>query len=418
MISLLYEFGLNLYMQIAKLVSLKKGKAKKWVEGRKGLFPKIEKKIDSFEKYDNFLKIWIHCASLGEFEQAAPLMKKFKESNKVKIIVTFFSPSGYEVRKDHSLPDAVFYLPIDTRKNANRFINIIRPDLSIFVKYEFWRNYMIHLHKKNIPTILISAFFRREQQFFKWYGVWGRQALRSFDHILTRNEDSNSLLKELGIRNFSLGGDTRYDKVYSLSRNAERIPLIENFKGDELLFVVGSSWPEDEEVILPVLRRSSEKMKIIIAPHEVDDAHLKEIENNVNSTTIRYSELNSSSFNERVLLIDNIGMLASLYKYSDISFVGGGFHTGIHNILEPASFGVPVMFGKNYDRFPEAHELLRINAVYNIEDEKDFTNKLTKLLNDKNERQKMGEACKNYVLENKGATDLAYKKCLELLEKC
>jgi 3-deoxy-D-manno-octulosonic-acid transferase len=380
-------------------------KAKLWIEGRKNIFEKI-KGID----FSNSTNIWFHVSSLGEFEQGRPLIEEIKQKYPtLKIILTFFSPSGYEIRKNYQLADYIFYLPIDTKKNAKKFIKLINPKFVFWIKYDFWYNYLNQLSKQNVPIYLLSAIFRKNQIFFKKYGKWYKKILFFFDKIFVQNQSSFDILEENGIHNQIVAGDTRLDRVFEISQTAKSFEIVEIFKDDKLTIICGSTWEEDEKIISAFINNSDEYLKFIIAPHEIHNEHINKIINLLDKKYILYSQAKILNLKDiQVLIIDNIGMLSSLYKYADITYIGGGFGTGIHNTLEPAIWGLPIIFGPKYHKFQEAVDLINLNAAFSISNNLDFEKILNKLINENNYRNECGEISKNYILNNKGATKLIF----------
>ncbi|RZJ97942.1 MAG: 3-deoxy-D-manno-octulosonic acid transferase, partial [Flavobacterium sp.] len=310
--------------------------------------------------------IWFHFASLGEFEQGRPVLEKLRQLHpQKKIIITFFSPSGYEIRKNYSLADAIFYLPLDTKKNAKRFIEIVNPEMAIFTKYEFWYYYFNELKRKEIPLYIISGIFRKEQIFFKRYGGFYRNILKCVSHFFVQNEESTLLLKSININNTTISGDTRFDRVYENAKNPKHIPEIDFFCGDSPILICGSTWPDDEKLIAELPAKYPD-WKFIIAPHEVHESHIQIIES-LFPETVRFSELKSKrTTDSSILIIDNIGMLSALYQYGRFAYIGGGFGAGIHNTLEAAAFGLPVIFGPKFSKFQEAKDLIEIGAAKSI----------------------------------------------------
>lgn len=393
------------------------------IAGRKNIFEKIlsQFKNSALRSPDSQL-IWFHCASLGEFEQGRPLMEKLKlQHPNVKILLTFFSPSGYEIRKNYAGADFIFYLPMDTPSNAKKFIEIVNPQKVFFVKYEFWFNYLTELKNKNIPTYLVSGIFRENHHFFKSTGAWFRKQLSSFTHFFLQDENSMEMLNSIGYTNTTLCGDTRFDRVYEVSKNAKQIDLVKLFVGNYKTIILGSSWFEDEKIIsnyftnpkLDVTLSGVEGngTKIIIAPHEIDEKHLANIEAEFipllrgAGVCLRYSKANENNIAEaQILIIDNIGMLSSLYQYGTIAFIGGGFGKGIHNILEAATFGLPVIFGPNYHKFIEAKELIKLGGAFSIKDVSEFE-KTMSLLSDEQVLKTASQISRMYVQGRVGATE-------------
>jgi 3-deoxy-D-manno-octulosonic-acid transferase len=401
---LLYIIGIRLYILLIRIFSLFDPKAKLFINGRKNSYTKIAQKINPREKH-----IWFHFASLGEFEQGRPVLEKLKSLYPAKkIVVTFFSPSGYEIRKNYALAD-VFYLPIDTAANAKRFIASINPEMAIFTKYEFWHFYFKELKDREIPLYVISGIFRKSQAFFKWYGGFYRNILKSVTYFFVQNEESKNLLKSIGLNNVTINGDTRFDRVYENAQSPKQLSLIESFIGNSPTLVCGSTWPEDEK-ILSALPEKYPNWKFIIAPHEVHESHIESIEEQFSAGSVRFSvlksqlEINSSQISDlksQILIIDNIGMLSSLYQYGNVAYIGGGFGTGIHNTLEAAAFGLPVIFGPKYDKFQEAKDLIAIGAAKSIS----TIEELIGAFEDFAKNEDAAAQAKIYVTDKKGATD-------------
>lgn len=401
---LFYNIFLWLYVIGIRIASLFDPKAKKWLEGRKNIFKKLKAAIPKKEKI-----IWIHCSSLGEFEQGRPIMERLKsQGTKYKILLTFFSPSGYEVQKDYKGADWVFYLPMDGTGNAKRFLEIVNPSLVIFVKYDFWYFYLKKIKYNNIPLILISALFQKKSIFFKWYGSFQRKMLTRFDHLFVQNEESKNLLEKIGIKNnCTVSGDTRFDRVIEIAEKFEPIPLIEQFIGNNKCIVAGSTWKEDEKLLKKIFDEIKDlNLKLLIAPHEVNKKHLDDIKR-LFPNAICFSELpaNFSPLTTPHLIVDSIGLLSRLYKYADIDYVGGGLTSnGVHNVLEAAVYGKPVLHGPVYQKYHEAVELVESGGSIVIKNEIELKEKISFLLNNREEYLKRSEAAKNYVQENKGAT--------------
>jgi 3-deoxy-D-manno-octulosonic-acid transferase len=376
-------------------------KAKLWLKGRSKIFQKLSAAIEPGSEI-----AWFHCSSLGEFEQGRPVIEEFKKKfSSYKILLTFFSPSGFEVRKNYENADFVFYLPLDFKGNVKRFLKIVNPKITFFVKYEFWYNYLNELKKNNMPVYIFSANFRKDQVFFKSYGKWYMEILMSFEHIFVLNKDSLDLLNSYGISNASVSGDTRFDRVFSISKITKVLPLIENFKNNQFLIIAGSTWEKDIEIISGFINSSGDEIKFIIAPHEIKLSNIKNIFNVLETKVIKYSEADAGNISDyKVMIIDNIGMLSSLYKYADIAYVGGGFSKGIHNLLEAATFGIPVLFGPNNRKFSEAADLIKLGAGFQISDGKDFIRIINELKSDKEKLINSGNAAKSYVEGNIGAT--------------
>ncbi len=398
---IIYNLTITLYYFAILLSSLFNSKAKKWIKGRRGILRNI--KIPKDEKI-----IWIHCASLGEFEQGRPLIEAIKNKHsEYKIVLTFFSPSGYEIRKNYPLADYIYYLPLDTSKNARQFIQKIHPEIIIFVKYEFWYHYIYNAKRQNIPVYLISGIFRESQWFFKWYGKFSRKILSFFEHVFVQNEHSRALLNRHHINHVSIAGDTRYDRVLKISHSVKHIPEVEHFKQNSLTLIAGSTWPKDEALLIRYLNEINPGIKCIIAPHEIIKPHINEMVHRIHQKTVLFSNITISSGHEAdVLIIDNIGMLSSLYQYGDIAYIGGGFGKGIHNVLEAATFGMPVVFGPNHKKFDEALGLIRQKAAFPITSQKEYNEVMNMLIQSADVRQKSGSMALKYVNNKSGATSV------------
>jgi len=397
-----YNLVVSLYHFGIRIAALSNPKAAKWVAGRKDLLPRIEREIGG---EDNL--IWMHCASLGEFEQGRPIIERLKHQDpELKFLITFFSPSGYEVRKDYEFASYVCYLPQDSRTNARKFLQIVKPRMAIFVKYEYWLNYLNQLKQLEIPTYLISARFREDQVFFKWYGGVFRKAIAALDKVFMQDETSQVLAESIGFTNTVVCGDTRYDRVRETACNAVEVVGLDNFVKAETVFIGGSTWPVDEQFLLPYINISADKLKFIVAPHEVDEQHIEDIERSLNVPFVRYSEINDGDVeNARVLIIDNIGMLSNLYQYGHIAYVGGGFTGALHNILEPAAFGMPVIYGPKFDKFPEAAALIEAGGGFSIKDGLDFV-KCMAFLEDAFVVKIAAEVSRQFVKTKAGASDI------------
>jgi len=398
---IIYSLVIRVYFSLIVIFSLFNNKAKLWLKGRRGLFNYIQSKIHSKEKI-----VWFHCASLGEFEQGRPVIEEFKSKfSDYKIILTFFSPSGYELRKNYQIADYIFYLPIDLKKNARKFIELINPQMVFFVKYEFWYYYIKTLHEKNIPLYMISANFRRKQLFFRWYGGWYRGMLKYFTHLFVQEENSKKLLSSIGITNVSICGDTRFDRVYSISKQSKSLALIESFKKRRLTLIAGSTWEKDEKILIKYINSSSNDWQYIIVRHEIQPEHIRKIIKSINKRSLKFSDANKQNIEDaRVLIIDSVGLLASIYKDGDVAYIGGGFGKGIHNILEAATFGIPVIFGPKYQKFREAKELIKQKGAFSVSNFSELKSKLDEFVFDKDMLRKSGEISQKYVIFNLGAT--------------
>jgi 3-deoxy-D-manno-octulosonic-acid transferase len=398
---ILYGLGIRLYLLIVWLVSPFNSKASLWLNGRKRWPERLRKAIDRSAP-----TAWFHCASLGEFEQGRPLIEAYKEKYPDhKILITFFSPSGYEVRKNYLGANYVFYLPIDTKHNAKRFISVVNPVVAIFIKYEFWHHLLNELKHKSIPTYLVSAIFRPGQIFFRWYGFWNRKMLHCFSHIFVQNDNSKQLLNSINRFNVDVTGDTRFDRVYATAKTSENLPLLDEFCQDFPIIVAGSTWPKDEELLISFIKNTNLRVKLIIAPHEINENRVKTIIQTIGISSIRFTKPDMQLVKDsKVLIIDTMGHLSSAYRYGNIAYVGGGFGSGIHNTLEPATFGLPILFGPNYHKFREAKELIELKAAYSIDDENELVSKFNSLLNNRNQLANAGAISSMYVEKNIGAT--------------
>ncbi len=431
---MLYNIVLFVYYLFIRIAAFFHPKAQKWVVGRKGLLQKI---VNDFEKIEQRIKdkkrkvIWVHVASLGEFEQGRPIMEALKKQHpNCVLVLTFFSPSGYEIRKNYPVADFVYYLPLDSKRNAKVFVEAIQPDLVVFVKYEFWYYYFQTLKQRNIPIFIISAIFRPEQHFFKWYGSLFRALLEYCEHIFVQNEESLELLQGIGLEKVSIAGDTRLDRVFENSEAAKAVPIVEAFKGKSTLWVAGSTWSKDEEILahffaqkqkenLPthpksaVHRQPSTVSHLIIAPHEINEKHLLQIEKQLTVKSVRYSNSSSEMGFEtedfQVLIVDNIGLLSSIYQYANYVYIGGGFGAGIHNTMEAAVFGVPIFFGPNYRKFQEAIDLIEVGGAYSIEGLEDLTLKVKRLEESEAFYKQASKLSRDYVLKYKGGSELILK---------
>lgn len=399
----LYNILIHFYHLLIRVSSLFNAKAKLWVDGRKRILKRMAKEIETDRPI-----AWFHCASLGEFEQGRPLIGAFKKQfPEYRILLTFFSPSGYEVRKNFEGADYIYYLPIDTIGKAKKFLQITHPEIAIFVKYEYWFNFIRQLKKMNIPVIGVSSIFRPGQRFFTWYGGWQLSLLKSFDHFFVQNETSAQLLKKAGISQVTVSGDTRFDRVFEIAGKTKPFPLVEAFKGNSKIFIAGSTWPPDEELVMELISKNIEGLKFIIAPHEVHQVRIDALIKKLPAGSLRFSELNpSNTENTNVIVIDNIGILSHLYQYAEIAHIGGGFGVGIHNILEAATFGLPVIFGPNYEKFQEARELIASKGAFPVKTKSEFLEIANKLLSNEDFRTQSSEISRNYVQENKGATEM------------
>ena len=403
----LYNLGIFLYRFGLRVAALIIPKARLWIEGRRNLFSRLENEIAGLNKNSNAEIAWFHCASLGEFEQGRPVMEAFKNHHPhKKILLTFFSPSGYMVRKNWEGADIVFYLPMDTRKNATRFLQIVKPQMAFFIKYEYWFNFLDQLFLMEVPVYFISARFLPGHYFFGWYGAWFRKYLRQVTWFFLQDGPSAQMLKGYGINNFSITGDTRFDRVHQVMSHATQFPLVEQFKGDSKVIMAGSSWPPDEDLLIHWITAHQTPVKFIIAPHETDKERINSLVDHLPLPAILYSELGTKPPGDyKILVIDCIGILTHLYQYATVAIIGGGFGKGIHNILEATAFGVPVLFGPNFHKFMEAQELVKLGGAFPVQTASDFEAVLKGLLSDDDRYSQISLVCKNYVETGRGATD-------------
>jgi 3-deoxy-D-manno-octulosonic-acid transferase len=444
---IIYNLIIHLYGDSISVAALFSSKARKWVDGRKGLFQRIESAVggrrlavggrrsvvsgrrlavglqDDSDKIilptaDCQLPtlIWFHCASLGEFEQGRPVIEAFREGHPDwKILLTFFSPSGYEIRKNYEGADYIFYLPLDTPGNARKFIRLVRPSIVVFVKYEFWFHFLDILYKEKIPVYIISAIFRPQQHFFKWYGGWTRKQLKKVTGFFVQDQVSEGLLRAQGIERVIVSGDTRFDRVAAIAGNTKSFPLVEKFVAQSTIFLAGSTWPADEELIVKLIEVYGDKMKFIIAPHEVHKARIEALRDKIPNSRFQIpnyqvklfsalTEDNAVSCN--LLIIDGIGYLSHLYQYATIAYIGGGFGVGIHNILEAAAFGKPVIFGPKFEKFREAVDLIEAGGAFPVNNSEQLNNRTIELMEDEVFRKKSSEICSAYVSRKKGATEI------------
>ena len=397
----MYQFLINIAQPLIKALGLFSTKIRKGVEGRKHALDILKSANLKDQK-----NLWFHCASLGEYEQGLPVFtaikNKFPNHN---LVLTFFSPSGYEIRKSNPITSIVCYLPLDTKSNAKAFIDIVKPELSVFVKYDIWPNYIHEIYKHNLKVILISALFRKNQIYFKSYGKIMTSTINKFSHIFTQNQESIDLLKKINYSNFSLSGDTRFDRVSNQLVTNNTLDFIEEFKDQKLCIVFGSSWREDAELFIDFINKHKQ-YKYIIAPHNLSKSECSFLSDNISCKTIFYSNYKKSELKTaNCFIVDTIGILSKIYAYADISYVGGGMgNSGLHNILEPATFGSPIIIGKNYKNFPEAISLINLKGVFAVKNKKEFERIMLKFTKDKNLRDLTSDVTRNYIKNNKGAT--------------
>lgn len=406
----LYNWLIYLTSSVLKIAAQFNPKLKKFVSGRKEVMTFLRKNIQKTDRI-----IWLHTASLGEFEQGLPLIETLKlKYPSHKILVTFFSPSGYEVKKNSPVADIITYLPLDTKKNAKTFIQIVNPEMAFFVKYEFWPNFLYELKKHQIPTYLISGIFRKSQIFLNRMG-FTKKWLHTFTHFFVQTRESKSLLKSIGFNNTTISGDTRFDRVIEISQRNNKLEFIEEFLNSSKCIVFGSSWPEDEAIYCSFINNSKNQTKYIIAPHNIKPTEIDALQKQLTVPSLRYSEREGKTLsNYNVIIIDTIGLLTKIYSYATIAYVGGGMgKTGLHNILEPAVFGIPVVIGKNYSKFNEALDLVSMGGVISISNEVEFNHTLSTLLKNHKYTKELGSINSNYIQKNSGST----KRITDFIEK-
>ncbi|KAB1156248.1 3-deoxy-D-manno-octulosonic acid transferase [Flavobacterium luteum] len=387
---------------VIKIIALFSPKIKLFVTGRQTVFETLTLQIGPSDR-----TIWFHAASLGEYEQGLPVMEKLKlEFPNHKLVLTFFSPSGFEVRKNNTVADVTVYLPLDTKVNAKKFIQLVHPDYVFFIKYEYWPNYLNELKKLQIPTYLISGIFRENQLFFKWYGGFYRKALDAFNHFFVQNSGSKELLARLGKTNVTVSGDTRFDRVVSILEKNNTLDFISEFKNNTLTIVIGSSWPKDESLLVNFINSSRHNLKFIIAPHNIKPEQIQDLKKIICKKTVLYSEKENKNLSEyNVFITDTIGILTKIYSEADIAYVGGGFgNPGVHNILEPATFGVPIVIGPNFSHFAEATALVNMKGCITVSNQKELNEAFENLIQNEDIRHEKGHICSTFVKMNKGAT--------------
>lgn len=398
----LYNFGLTLYAGIIRLIAPRHTKARLWRDGRRDIFTRLQQTIDPAARI-----VWIHAASLGEFEQGRPLIEQIRASHpEYRILLTFFSPSGYEIRKNYEGADYIFYLPLDTPGNARLFLDIVRPEVAIFVKYEFWLNMLRELRRRKIRTYIVSAIFRRNSVFFRFYGGMWRQALEAFDVLFVQNEESKALLAELGFDNAVVAGDTRFDRVAQIARAARNIDIVERFRDGKRLFVAGSTWGPDEELLIRLMNDNPD-LKFVIAPHEMDEGRIGRLIAETHGGAIRYTTCSPQTdfSNKQLLVLDTVGLLSSVYGYATWSYIGGGFGVGIHNTLEAATFGLPIAFGPNYLKFKEARDLVSLGAATSVNDYAELRSWFEPLRDNEEYLLKTSRIAKDYTERHQGAAE-------------
>lgn len=396
-----YDLIMSLYAGLIRLVGWKYEKARLWSEGRRNLLQRMRNEIDPSARI-----VWVHVASLGEFEQGRPIIEEIRRQHpEYKILLTFFSPSGYEIRKNYAGADYIFYLPIDTRRNVRQFLDIAHPEIVIFVKYEFWLNMLSELRRRQIRTFIVSSIFRRNSVFFRPYGGAWRTALETFEVLFVQNEESKELLADLGFDNVAVTGDTRFDRVAEIARSARKVELIERFKGDRPVFIAGSSWGPDEELLIPLMN-DNPNLKFIIAPHEMEESRIARLLQETRGGAVRYTQCNETTDfgHTQLLVLDTVGLLASVYGTATWGYIGGGFGVGIHNTLEAATFGLPIAFGPNYKKFKEACDLISLGAARSIQNYEELAAWFAPLRDDAARLAEASRTARDYTQRHQGAT--------------
>ncbi len=414
--NILYNLFISLYGLAISVASSFNPKAKLWKKGRKNWKKKLKEGISSHDKV-----IWMHCSSLGEFEQGRPVLERIRKAYpNHKIALSFFSPSGYEIRKNYEGADYIFYLPLDTPKNAKRLIKILHPEVLILVKYEYWYNLLGRLNKKGIPVVVISAVIKENNLFFRSWGSWFRKKMQSIDYFFVQDNDSENLLESIGIDQVTVSGDTRFDRVKEILDSSPKLEFVEKFKSDSKLIVAGSTWTDDEEILVNFINKNlPENWKVAFAPHNIDEKQIKSLSEKIHKKVAIYTKSDENQIeNAEILVVDTIGMLTKIYAYADISYVGGGFtKTGVHNTLEPAVFGVPIIFGPNYENYFEAIDLLENQGAVRFIDQYDFDQKMTNLIEIEDERKLRGNAAENYIHRKPNSTELIIDYLKSLIKK-
>lgn len=397
----LYQVLTFLSRYLIELLALFSGKIKLFAQGRKNIFPRLQQQLSVNDR-----TIWIHCASLGEYEQGVPVIKELRTAfPNHKLILSFFSPSGYEVKKDNALVDQVYYLPLDSRSNAKKWVRYVHPELVIFVKNEIWPNYLLELQAQRIPVVLISGLFRKNQIYFKPWGGWMRKIVRSFHLLFVQNSESQKLLQNWGIPQVAVSGDTRFDRVFQQLEQDNRIPQIDRFKNKNRCIVIGSSWAEDIDLLLGYINNAPADLKFIIAPHQIIPDKIADLQQLITKKSVLFSDKENQNLADyQVLIIDSIGWLSKIYSYADVAYVGGGMGTaGLHNILEPTTFGVPIVIGKNYQKFPEAVALKELGGLFSVSHPEELRQVMNRLL-EPSVNTTVGAICKNFIKDHQGAT--------------
>ena len=413
----IYSFFIALYTSIIFLISPFNKKAKLIIKGRKKTFEKIREGISKKDKV-----AWFHAASLGEFEQGRPLIENFKNKYpEYKILVSFFSPSGYEIRKNYDKADVVVYLPSDSIKNAKRFIKLAHPEYVFFIKYEFWYNFISRAKHKGAKVYQVSLILRTNQYFFSNWGSWYRNQLKNFDYFFVQNNQTKYLLDSIGLNNCLITGDTRFDRVWEIAKKSKDFPKVEEFCQNDKIVLMGSSWEKDEEMMKEAMKNTKSSFKLIIAPHQIHNYHIQQIKS-LFPNSIKYSEIENIDYSNKdnldnVLIIDSIGILSSLYKYASVAYIGGGFGVGIHNILEAATFGKPIIFGPNYFKFKEAIDLIEKEGAFSFKESNKLVDVIDKLLEKEDYYKKSSDICSGYIEENIGACERILSKIEQLQNK-
>lgn len=415
---IIYSILIVSYGLAIRIASVFNKKAALWIKGRQQYWITLDRIIATppFSVPGRKLA-WFHCASLGEFEQGRPIIEAFKQQHpKYLILLTFYSPSGYEVRKGYSGADLILYLPLDTLSNVHRFVDTIKPDIVFYIKYEFWFNFLSYLQLKKIPVILVSAVFRPDQHFFKGYAEWPRKILQGFSAIFVQKEDSRELLQFIGIENVIVSGDTRFDRVAAVAANPKAIEIARAFSLNHKVMIAGSTWPADEDLIFKLIYQNKQKLRFIIAPHEISPEHINSLMQRAGKSAVLFSKTTAAEVADaEILIIDSIGMLSQLYQYGTIAYIGGGFGVGIHNILEAAAYGLPVFMGPNSHKFNEAKELIELGGAFEVRKPDELIKKVNKLLSDKTKLSMASSTSKKFVLNGCGATEIIMKSVNELM---
>ncbi|MCX2718977.1 3-deoxy-D-manno-octulosonic acid transferase [Lentiprolixibacter aurantiacus] len=398
---ILYNFLVSLVGIFLVPASFFNRKLRLFYKGRRAVFSSLEMHLES-----NAPRIWVHAASLGEYEQGLPVVKELRTRYPHhQILITFFSPSGYEVKKNSPDADLVTYLPLDTRSNSRRFLDLVKPEVAIFIKYEVWPNYLRELSRRNIPVILISAIFNKKQIYFRPYGAFMLRALKQFRHYFVQDIKSANLLKEVGIQNSTVSGDTRFDRVAEILQQKDILPRIASFVNKNRCIVAGSTWPEDEKLLVPYINQTDKPVKFILVPHDIKKEHIQNLQRSIQKPVTTFSELKTSGETDfSVLIVDAIGLLTRIYQFGQVAYVGGGFATGLHNTLEPAVYGIPVLIGPQYEGFREAEELVSLEGVFSVNSAKELNQKLDELLENEELRNNTGRINSDYINRNLGAT--------------